>query len=431
MDFEKLKGIAYNATDVETQETEKNQAINYLLDVIQAANFKDEQYYISSKLSELWENLDYSKQPLPQPNVEDGSYEVIQAFVKTNNDYEKTSQFRKGYFYFTIDNDGTIARHNIYDYVAIIYDDTELSKVMLTDVIEYKPASPEEREKILAAKAKMTGPVPIHRNDFKYLDMNECLKVYTENKSILASFLPKNTFLSARISSHSQYKGLAGYVQILHLYPKGNFEGEKQYIQKEFAGEKFNTTFYDNVYDTWRSEIKHLIKSIDFDNELEEMLGRLYATGSRASKGDAFGIVFEFSTDLSKDQSCCVLSQEKPNLVFKHDQIALTCACHTEKSREFILNMSDGVSVEMSDVFWSFVGKENSKFYINDCLPNLDDDTLWYDLSFNQEVEDLLKEKLEATGLHVLEAMYEFIDEDSCDLKPCFTITVKNPIKYY
>lgn len=384
---------------------EKKNDLSYIQETINSirSKFTNENDTIVEYINNAIESLDYTKVITPDSKY-GFEFNIELSCSYTYADIRKRCDkfFYSARFIYEITRNNVIQRCG-YDKITISCNDEELGtytipvKSVSITTDEYdKLMSFASSDKNILCKSNVTN---IHNIDWN-----------TVINSSLSKYTTKYTIMNNNIKIQEKHD--QGKINIIiSYYQEGCTDGELKLVQEEVADVINSSDIKEDFPDLVRDEVLTLLKNIDIDSKLEDILCNIYES---KSVGNTISLIFslDYNQALTYD---LVARNPYVDIVSKPIEVnmSLFYADHNKQLLR-VLQSNTTMSIKLSELFWKY--KDLGEIVRN--LPMFEY-TFFEDEPYMQDVADILKSKINDSGLKIKDIVVS--DED-------VTIIVYSPV---
>ena len=387
---------------------EKKSDQSYIQETIDSirSKFTNEADVITEYINNAIDSLDYTKAIIPDSKY-GFEFNIELSSNYTYADIRKRCDifFHTTSFIYEITRNMVIQRYN-FDKITISCNDEELGtytvpvKSVSITADEYdKLMSFVSRDKQIICKSNGINTRNIDWNTF----INSPLSKYTTGYTIIDNNIKiKERFDQGKTNITISY------------YQEGCIEGELKLIQKEVADVINSSDIEEDFPDQVRDEVLVLLKNIDIDSKLEDILCNTY---EHKSVSNTITFIFSLDYDLDLSKLTCDLVSRNPyvDIVSKRVEVNMSLF-YADHNKQLLcaLQPNTTMSIKLSDLFWKYNDLGQIVYNLSAFLY-----TFFEDESYMQNVADILKSKINDSGLKIKDTIVS--DED-------VTIIVYSPV---
>ena len=263
-------------------------------------------------------------------------------------------------------------------------------------------------------------------NLFPYYDTDIFADFVDEKNGRLAPFVKDSKIVAHNLEIYTvtPNMGAYGFIGAVYFYPEGNANGESILIKKETSDKLDNPDFESKYEGTARKHVLNSLTNMNIDKALENYLCETFKKCPETCSKNKLTLEFE----IGYDETIYELSDNKPNVEIGFTPISLYCTMQHSNFDRLVSGSSDNkLSIEMSDMFWKHHGPNGcsglSLDYYSRALNRLDYEEILDDADLNEEILDILVDKIKQTGLTIMECAQTKSYSDQTK----WNISIQNP----
>lgn len=415
MNFDNISKVANAAVNKQNSENKNRRLMDDILNNV----FPSEK----DALLEIANNCKINKFDLDLSNIKDEARFYIAFDLDTNyKDPIGYNCFRTNAFCYIL-GEHEIIRKCKYKTVGI-YSDSRNAHGLISNLYEIPeitiPYPTEEFNRDLMIKA-------VDRSTRNIENINFGDKYTSITDGIFSQFLANYDVISSYQQNYYGYDDHQGLISVFYFYTKGSKDGEQLLIKNEIHNKTENAEFEISLRQSYRNYVLAGIKKLNFENGLEELLCKLFKENPFYVDFSDLSLRFIVYTPMKEVE--CTYKEPIITINFNEPSLEVTAGNISQDIGEITSDVA--VDVEMSELYWKHFN--DSKYGKLDIYENSGHGVRIYfakifegeDVSFCNDILNLLESKLQDAGLIVLDKEVDYDASEYADYK----FRVKNPIK--